>query len=125
MSAPSRWAHESDVEYKARLLEYELVEVSREQDPGEDEWPYPDVNVVHALPESLVDAVRTRLGKPSADVELRERQISGGYSEYTQETDYEHELVVDGAVVFEHSGGYCSTNGLVALLGWLDEPAAS
>jgi len=47
-----------------------------------------------------------------------EHQHSGGYSEYTQETDYEHEITCGSHEI--HLGTVYWGNGLEALLKWLD-----
>lgn len=125
MTEIKRYDWESDLDYRARVLSAGIVEVERDQEPGDD-WPYPDAYVLSDVPDSLRDAVRKRVGKPEGTVQLYTREISTGYSEYTQETDYEHELRVDGETVFEYAEyGYSYSNGLVALLAWLDEPATA
>ena len=85
-----------------------------------DEWPYPTRYVKSLITGDLADKIRERLGlEEGVPVHIVEKVISGGYSEYTQETGYEHTVEAGG---YEIELGYSYWgNGLESLLKWLDE----
>jgi hypothetical protein len=84
------------------------------------DWPYPTQYTKSLITGDLADRVRTRLGlTPEVPVLLTEERISGGYSEYTQETDYNHTITC-GQHTIQLRSGY-ERNGLTSLLNWLDE----
>lgn len=59
-------------------------------DPPADEWPYPDEYVTYLITGQLAEDVRKAFGNETeAAVVIDETCISGGYSEYTQENEYE------------------------------------
>lgn len=85
-----------------------------------DEWPYPTRYYKSLITGDLADLIRKRLGvEPHVPVMLTEKVESGGYSEYTQENDYEHTLTVGGHTINLHVGW--TGNGLTALTDWLDK----
>lgn len=84
------------------------------------EWPYPTRYIKSLITGDLADAVRARLGlEEHVPVLITETAVSGGYSEYTQETDYTHVVEV-GEYRIELGYSYWG-NGLEELLKWLDE----
>lgn len=101
------------------------VEVDRWEDEPEfgrsaDEWPYPTRYVKSLIEGELADRIRERLGlEDDVPVYITETVISGGWSEYTQETDYTH-VVEAGWHEIELGYSYWG-NGLGSLLKWLDE----
>lgn len=84
-------------------------------------WPRTEIqdSIVEG---ELAARVRTRVGAtPDARVTLRETAHVAGYSEYTQDTDYEFEVRCWGETFkFAPTHGW---NALVSLLNWLDEDA--
>jgi hypothetical protein len=85
-----------------------------------DEWPYPTRHSKSIITGDLADRVRTRLNLPAeVPVFLDEERISGGWSEYTQETDYNHTITC-GQHTIQLRPDYWG-NGLDSLLKWLDE----
>ena len=99
----------------------ELMRWTDAPQPGRSahEWPYPTEHVKYLISGELADRVRQRLGVPQdTPVIMTEHQHSGGYSEYTQETDYEHEITCGSHEI--HLGTVYWGNGLEALLKWLD-----
>lgn len=87
-----------------------------------DEWPYPNEYTESLITGELADRVRARLQAPAdARVIIKETCISGGYSEWTQENDYDFELRVNGDRVELESGW--DGNTLTPLLRWLDGEA--
>lgn len=93
-----------------------------EAEGGRDphQWPYPTRYQESVITGGLADAVRERLGAPpTEDVYITEAVISGGYSEWTQENDYEFTLTVGGRDVQLPSGW--EDNAIVCLTRWLDE----
>jgi hypothetical protein len=90
------------------------------EDGREDEWPYPNHYIKSLITGELADRVRARLDQPAeTPVLITETQISGGWSEYTQETDYEHRI--DCGPASKDLGTDYLGNGLKKLLEWLDE----
>lgn len=85
-----------------------------------DDWPYPTEHIKSLISGELADRIKERLGVPSdTPVIMTEHRISGGYSEYTQETDYQHEIACGPHEI--HLGTTYWGNGLEALLKWLDK----
>jgi len=84
-----------------------------------EEWPYPTRYSKSLITGDLADKIRERLGVEShVPVMITEEVVSGGYSEYTQENDYNHTITV-GEHTLELQGSY-SDNGLNKLINWLD-----
>jgi len=85
-----------------------------------EDWPYPTRYSKSLITGDLADLIRARLGvEQHVPVMLTEEVVSGGYSEYTQENDYNHTLNV-GEHTVELSAGWTS-NGITALTDWLDK----
>jgi hypothetical protein len=85
-----------------------------------DEWPYPTTYTKSLITGQLAQDIRVKLMKPDEmPVFIIEEQISGGYSEYTQETDYSHVLEVNGERI-NLGDSYDYDNGLNSLLKWLE-----
>jgi hypothetical protein len=88
-----------------------------------DVWPYPTSYTKSLITGDLADKIRERLGaEPHVPVMLTEKRVSGGYSEYTQENDYEHTITVGNETVELESDW--TGNGIVALTNWLDRTEA-
>lgn len=87
-----------------------------------DEWPYPDSYTESTLPDSMVWPVSQKLNViPGGHTfTLREREVSGGYSEFTQENYYDFAVLMDGEVIYESPSDDVWDNGLVQFLKWLD-----
>lgn len=100
-----------------------LMEWADPPEPGRsaDDWPYPTRHIKSIISGELADRVRARLGQPSdTPVILTEDIESSGYSEYTQETDYQHTIDCgDHTIQLGYSYGW-GHNGLEELLTWLD-----
>ncbi len=96
--------------------------VAEWEDPDENngEWPYPTRYVKRAISGQLADEIRARIGAArDAQVFITEAEMSGGWSEWTQETDYAMEIECG-----DFRKEFCSSwseNNLVALLRWLDQ----
>lgn len=86
-----------------------------------DDWPYPDSYMESAPPESLRSAVLNRLGRDDGTVILRTRTASCGWSEYTQEDDYDATVLVDDVEVYTTPIEGSMGGALVSLLKWLDD----
>lgn len=96
--------------------------------PNEDggyDWPYPTEVIESEVVGDLREKVLTRTDRFDGDVRIVERVVSGGYSEYTQENDYEFEVVVDGVQVWDSSGYWGPESNLADFLAWLDKGVAS
>lgn len=95
--------------------------------PGQssDDWPYPTEHIQFLVTGELADRVKARLGEPSeAAVFLTEDRISAGYSEYTQETEFEFEIQCGSRrVTFDEYSpfvGYGATT-VARLAAWLEQ----
>lgn len=94
-------------------------DIEEGRDP--DEWPYPTTYTRSLAQGELAERIRRALG--AADdlpVYVVEEVISTGYSEYTQEDEYNLTITAGDA---EHKIDYGWTGGLQALLRWLDKAA--
>jgi hypothetical protein len=96
-------------------------------EPGRsaNDWPYPTEHAQFLITGDLAERVKAALGEPpEAAVFLTEDRVSGGYSEYTQETDYFFELQVGSRRVtfdgYSPYAGYGAT-GVARLSAWLEE----
>jgi hypothetical protein len=93
-------------------------------DPATHEgWPYPNEYVTSQITGTLADRIRRRFGEPGGtSVLIEETRISGGWSEFTQETSYEFEVRCgEHRYGFTQYNGY--DNGLKGLLDWLGPEA--
>lgn len=84
-----------------------------------NDWPYPTRYSTSLISGDLADLIRAKLGVDAhVPVIITEKAVSGGYSEYTQETDYHHTITVgEHAIQLEPSW---ARNGITALTDWLD-----
>lgn len=94
----------------------DIIMISQEVAEGDpDEWPYPTITVESEIMGDLREKIFAKTGLRGR-VTLIESEVSGGYSEYTQETDYGIEVFIDGVHVW--SDDY---NGQSAFLRWVSE----
>lgn len=91
-----------------------------DEDENNGEWPYPTQYVERAVSGSLAHAIRARFGADSTTpVTITSEEVSGGWSEYTQENDYNMTIQCgDHRKVFSD---VWANNNLQSLLDWLDE----
>lgn len=101
-------------------------------DGDPNEWPYPTEYAQFRIDGELADRVRARTGA-TGDVHIVEREVSTGYSEYTTETDYEFDVLVDTQIVWTWNNGWndgrtagqteddLPRTSLAQLQAWLDE----
>lgn len=81
------------------------------------EWPDRVVKLVQLVEGPLADRIRRAANQPDrSPVVISEVQTDGGYSEYTQETDYDFTLRVGNAVIELGESAY---NSVDALSRWL------
>jgi hypothetical protein len=105
--------------------------VSERQDPyeegkGEWDWPYPDKYLTYLIGGNLAALILRRFGAaPGTPVLIEEKEVSSGYSEYTQETEY---YCTVRAGEHSKSFGYSSSsvvgaygNSLSRFTNWLSE----
>lgn len=65
-----------------------LIDEWSEPDENDGEWPYPTEYRRYLITGELADRIRVRFGAADTDrVTITEERISGGYSEFTQETE--------------------------------------
>jgi hypothetical protein len=58
----------------------------RSKDEGNwDDWPYPTITITSRITGDLRSRILARLRLPDGEVILEESEVSGGYSEFTQE----------------------------------------
>lgn len=80
------------------------VRETRSKDDGDwEEWPYPDFEVESVVSGELRRRILASLEREEDGCEVRliESEISGGWSEFTQEDDHSIELRIGEAVVWE------------------------
>lgn len=92
-----------------------LIWEDRDPDENNGEWPYPTEYKRYRIEGDLADMVRKRTGL-TGEVTIYEENISGGYSEWTQESDYPFQVEVDGKTVYQYEGSY----SLMSELKWND-----
>ena len=88
-------------------------------EPGRsaDEWPYPTSHNLSEIRGELAERIRRAFGAEDGEqVTIQENIVSGGYSEYTIENDYEYTVRCG-----EHVWSSNSYSGIWRLLAWLDE----
>lgn len=88
-----------------------------------DEWSYPTVHSVSSVQGELAERVRTAFNISDSSMEVRiiESVESGGYSEYTQENEYN--FTVHCGNHRKHFYSSYAGQGLVDLIAWLDQLA--
>lgn len=74
----------------------------------DEEWPNSWDEYRITVEGVLAEDIREKLSAPGALVEIIEKRTDGGYSEYTQENDYEFRLIVNGAEVLYEDWGISS-----------------
>lgn len=90
-------------------------------DYNDGQWPYPDRYTKSSIEGTLAERIRAKLGADwEAPVFITETEISGGYSEYTQENTFDFVLECAG-ITKEFDDGNGWDNGLSLLLKWLEE----
>lgn len=89
--------------------------------PGDpEEWPFPTEHTLSEITGGLAERVRARAGADdTAPVFVLEHEVSGGYSEWTQENDYPFTVLVGGDA-FHFDGYWHADATLRLLLRWLD-----
>ena len=98
---------------------YEYAEPDGRREVDQDRWPYEDDIRVYAVDGELAERVQKIAGSEEP-VTLKTRTIYGGWSEMTQENDYEFELMCGEQVLFVTSK-WSMENNLTLLLEWLKE----
>lgn len=98
----------------------------RTKDNGEwDDWPYPTVTITSAITGELRKRILAKLeitDLPGVDVTIEESEVSVGYSEFTQETDYGIRVMVDGVEKWKREGFDFSTDStMAAFMKWSTE----
>lgn len=94
-------------------------ERTKDEDGDWDEWPYPTITITSSISGDLRAAILRKLNMAEGNVIIEESEVSGGYSEYTQETDYGIRVMVDGQERWKSSGiEWSAENAMAAFLKW-------
>jgi hypothetical protein len=86
---------------------------------GNYDWPYPTEVVESRVTGDLRDKILARTDCDEGEVLIIERVVSGGYSESTQENDYEFDVTIDGVTVWT-SSQWSDEKNLAAFITWAD-----
>nr|WP_296763756.1 hypothetical protein [Rhodococcus sp. (in: high G+C Gram-positive bacteria)] len=105
---------------------FDVISEWEDEDENDGEWPYPTEYVKSVISGELADQVRKKIGKDKNDflppVYITEINVSGGYSEYTQENDYS--FIIECGDYHSNElfdSRWYSNNQLNALLKWLED----
>lgn len=92
-------------------ISYLLEEWADEPEDGQkaNEWPYPTTHARFRILGDLAERTTERTGK-TGDVSIVENVISSGWSEYTQDDEYEFEVYVGTELVYTAGTGYPEYN---------------
>lgn len=95
-------------------------ETYSKENPGDwEDWPYPTVTIESEVSGELRAGILAKLGRSKGDVCLVESEVSGGWSEWTQETDYEISVEIDGEKVWGDEYSPSKESALAAFLEWV------
>lgn len=96
-----------------------IREERHKEDGGDwDDWPYPTITITSRVTGDLRTAILAKLDKVSGDVLIEESEVSGGWSEFTQETDYSVRVMVDGQERWRNDSEWSAENAMAAFLKW-------
>ena len=71
------------------------IREERSKEDGDwDEWPYPTVDITSRITGELKDKILKLTGDSEGEVTLVETEVSGGYSEYTQEDEHSIRVLI-------------------------------
>lgn len=96
-----------------------VSETRVKEDDGEwDDWPYPTVTIESVVSGNLRSRILNELERHDDGCEIRliENQVSGGYSEYTQEDDCSIEIRIGQETVWENKFNFSSESAMAAFL---------
>lgn len=97
----------------------------RTKDGGDwDKWPYPTVTITSAITGELRKRILAKLeiaDNPGTEVTIEESEVSGGYSEYTQENDCSIRVMVDGTEHWQRGDMYGTDGAMAAFMKWSTE----
>lgn len=111
------------MKYDKDISEIANWEEAVEEGRDPDEWPYPDQFTRSIVDGELAQRVRRIFAAPENEsVSIISKTISGGYSEYTQENDYEFTIECGTNSIEFYPRDYDST--LNQLLNWLKKQEA-
>lgn len=82
------------------------------------DWPYPTVTIISKVTGELRDKILALTGG-EGDVYLEESEISVGYSEYTQDTEYTIRVVVNASEVWKHDCEVSKESAMASFLRWV------
>lgn len=85
-----------------------------------DEWPYPTITITSLISGELRSRVLMKIGADDGRITIVETEVSGGYSEYTQETDYGIELFHNDNSVWKAEYTSGGDTAMAAFLRWVE-----
>jgi hypothetical protein len=98
------------------------IKEQRSKDDGDwDEWPYPTVTITSLVTGDLRTAILAKLNMPPdalGVITIEESQVSGGYSEYTQEDDCAIRVMIDGRERWKHESAFSMKSAMAAFIKW-------
>ena len=95
------------------------VRETRTKDDGDwDEWPYPTVEIESVVSGELRSRILSVLGieDDGQKIMLVETNVSGGWSEFTQETECGIEVRIDAETAWKDEYNYSSESAMAAFL---------
>ncbi len=81
-----------------------------------DEWPYPTITIESEVSGALRTAVLSAFGRAGEKVILIESEVSAGWSEFTQETEYGIAVQVDGETVWQQDYATSAESAMASFL---------
>jgi hypothetical protein len=122
------------------MNDFELLDEWEDPDENDGEWPYPTTYKKSRITGDLAERIKAAflrenpdLGVEGSEVIITEEVVSSGYSEYTQENEYNMVIQYAGYAKEFTSGSYSamdgyfngsnSYNNLGKLLKWTESPS--
>jgi len=95
------------------------IRETRTKDEGDwDEWPYPTVEIESVISGELRSRILAVLGRKDDGSEMRlvEIQVSGGWSEFTQEDECEIGIKIGAETIWKDDYNYSSESAMAAFM---------
>ena len=94
------------------------VRATQEKDGDWEEWPYPTETIESVISGDLRARILRILERTDdgAEVRLIETNVSGGYSEYTQESECDIEVRIGGDVAWKDEYSFSTESAMTKFL---------